>query len=89
MVKAKVVVKDPQGLHLRPATVLCTEARKYKSSVNIEFGSNMGNAKSVLSLLGAGIKCGSEVIFICEGEDEQEALDAVVSLVENGSCEKS
>ena len=42
------------------------------------------NAKSVLSVLGACIKCGDEIEFVCEGEDEEEALAAMVRLVESG-----
>ena len=42
------------------------------------------NAKSVLSVLGACIKCGDEIEFVCEGADEEEALAAMVRLVESG-----
>ena len=37
-----------------------------------------------MSVLGACVKCGDEVEFICEGEDEKEALDALVAIVESG-----
>ena len=87
MVSKKVVVKNPTGLHLRPAGILCNEAVKYKSKVYFRYGDNEANAKSVLSVLGACIKCGTELEFTCEGEDEAEALEAVVSAVENGLVE--
>ena len=84
MVSKKVIVKNPTGLHLRPAGILCNEAVKYKSKVYFRYGDNEANAKSVLSVLGACIKCGTELEFICEGEDENEALTGVVTAVENG-----
>ncbi len=84
MVRKKVIVKNPTGLHLRPAGILCNEAVKYKSRVYFRYGDDEANAKSVLSVLGACIKCGTELEFECEGEDEQEALDAVVAVVESG-----
>lgn len=84
MVSAKVVVKNPTGLHLRPAGFLCREALKFRSSVNFTFKNTTANAKSVLSVLGACIKCGDEITFICEGEDEQDALDAILKAVEGG-----
>ena len=84
MVHQKVIVKNPTGLHLRPAGVLCNEAVKYKSRVYFHYGDDEANAKSVLSVLGACIKCGTELEFECEGEDEIEALAAVVAVVENG-----
>ena len=84
MVSEKVVIKNPSGLHLRPAGLLCKEAIKCKSSINFRFQNTTANAKSVLSVLGACIKCGNELEFICEGEDEKEALAAMIKLVNEG-----
>ena len=84
MVSEKVVVKNPSGLHLRPAGILCREAIKYQSSVKFMSCNTLTNAKSVLSVLGACIKCGDEIEFICEGPDEEEALAAMIRLVESG-----
>lgn len=84
MVRAKVTVKNPTGLHLRPAGILCKEALKFKASVNFMFGDSSNNAKSVLSVLGACVKSGDEIEFVCEGEDEEEALAAMVQIVEDG-----
>lgn len=84
MVEQKVVIKNPTGLHLRPAGILCKEAVKYKSKITFEFRGGTANAKSVLSVLGACIKSGDSITFICEGEDETEALKAMVGAVESG-----
>ena len=84
MVSQKVVIKNPTGLHLRPAGILCKEAMQFKSHITFTFKENMANAKSVLSVLGACVKCGDEVEFVCEGEDEEEALKALVHAIENG-----
>ena len=84
MVSKKVVVKNPTGLHLRPAGILCNEAVKYKSSVHFMYGDNEANAKSVLSVLGACIRSGTEIELICDGADEEEAMAGVISVVENG-----
>lgn len=85
MVSQKVVVKNPTGLHLRPAGILCKEAMKYKSQISFSYGrNNTANAKSVLSVLGACIKSGDEIEFTCDGEDENDALAALVEAVENG-----
>ncbi len=84
MVRGTVIVKNPTGLHLRPAGILCNEAVKYKSRIYFHHGEDEANAKSVLSVLGAGIKCGTQLEFECEGEDEEEALAAVIAAVEKG-----
>ena len=77
MVSKKVVIKNPTGLHLRPAGILCKEAMQFKSLITFNFKDSTANAKSVLSVLGACVKSG-------EGEDEEEALKTLVAAVESG-----
>ena len=49
MVSGKVTVKNPTGLHLRPAGTLCKQAMQFKSSITFHYGDgNTANAKSVL-----------------------------------------
>ncbi|WP_034445460.1 HPr family phosphocarrier protein [Butyrivibrio sp. AE2032] len=84
MVTQKIVISNPTGLHLRPAGNLCKVAMNYKSHITFNYGDNSANAKSVLSVLGACIKCGDELEFICDGPDEEEALKAIVSAIETG-----
>ena len=89
MVSKKVTLTNPTGLHLRPAGNLCKEAMKYKSMITFQFRDTTANAKSVLSVLGACVKSGDEITLICEGEDEQEALDALTAAVESGLGEQN
>ncbi|MCI8691199.1 MAG: HPr family phosphocarrier protein [Lachnospiraceae bacterium] len=84
MVSQKVKITNPTGLHLRPAGILCKEAMQFKSLITFVFRESTANAKSVLSVLGACVKCGDEIELVCEGEDEEEALKALVKAVENG-----
>lgn len=85
MTSANVVIRNQIGLHLRPAGILCNKAILYKSRIQFRTaGGVAANAKSVLSVLGACVKCGDEIEFICEGEDEQEALDSMIRVVEEG-----
>ena len=84
MVSKKVTIKNPTGLHLRPAGELCKTAIQFKSKVTFAFDGGTSNAKSVLSVLGACVKCGDEIEIICEGKDEQTALEGMVNAVESG-----
>lgn len=85
MVSQKVTIKNPTGLHLRPAGILCKKAIDYGSSITFKYGGeNIANAKSVLSVLGACIKSGDEIELICEGEDEEKALKEMIELIESG-----
>ena len=83
MVSQKVIIKNPTGLHLRPAGILCKEAMKFKSLITFSFRGNTANAKSVLSVLGACVKCGDEIELTCEGEDEEEALKHITEFIKN------
>ena len=84
MVSQKVTVKNMTGFHLRPAGILCKIAMNYKSKVQFQYNSVTANAKSVLSVLGACVKEHDEIELVCEGEDEQEAMDALVKAIEAG-----
>ena len=84
MVSKTTVIKNPSGLHLRPAGVLCKEALRYKSKISFKVRTTTANAKSVLSVLGACVKSGDEITFVCEGPDEEAALAAMVKIVEDG-----
>ena len=81
MLKQKVTVKNQTGLHLRPAGILCRTAMLYKSHISLKHGDTTANAKSVLSVLGAGVKTGDELEITCEGMDEQEAMEAMEAMV--------
>ena len=84
MLSRKVVITNPTGLHLRPAGMFCKTAMRFQCSVKFSTPKGVSNAKSVLSVLGACVKCGDELEIICEGEDEAQALEAMVTLVESG-----
>lgn len=84
MVSQKVIIKNPTGLHLRPAGILCKEAMKFKSKITFIYRESTANAKSVLSVLGSCVKSGDQIELVCEGADEEEALQALVEAVESG-----
>ena len=84
MISQKITITNPSGLHLRPAGNLCNEAMKYKSLITFSFDGGTANAKSVLSVLGACVKCGDEIELVCKGADEREAMEALVGAISSG-----
>ena len=84
MISKTLTVVNPSGLHLRPAGVLSQTAMKFKSDITIECGEKKIVAKSVLNVMAAGIKCGTEITLICDGEDEQAAMDTLSQAIESG-----
>jgi len=57
---------------------------KFKCDVLIESAGKRIIAKSVLNVMAAGIKSGSEVTLICDGEDEAEAMETISKAIESG-----
>lgn len=84
MLTQKTTIKNPTGLHLRPAGLFCKTAVQFSSKITFRYKDTTANAKSVLSVLGACIKRGDEIELICEGEDEKEALEAMIKIIEDG-----
>ncbi len=84
MISKNVTVVNPSGLHLRPAGVLTQTAMKFKSDITIQCGEKKITAKSVLNVMAAGIKCGTEITLICDGADEEEAMKTLSEAIESG-----
>ena len=84
MVSQKVKITNTTGLHLRPAGLFCKTAVEYQSNITFRVRNTISNAKSVLSVLGACVKCGDELEIFCDGVDEEEALRGMVEIIESG-----
>ena len=84
MVTQKTTIRNTTGLHLRPAGLFCKTAVQFKSRITFQHKDTTANAKSVLSVLGACVKCGDEIEFVCEGEDEEQALAEMIRIIEDG-----
>lgn len=67
-------IQDPVGVHARPASKLTQLLSGYKSKVTIVFEGKEGNAKSMVNLMSLGIKAGSNIQFVIDGEDEDVVL---------------
>lgn len=84
MVSEKITVKNPSGLHLRPAGILSGIASKCASEVTLVKGDKRVNPKSVLVLMAAGIKCQDEITVECSGETEAEDLKTLIDAIAGG-----
>lgn len=84
MVSKHTKIINPMGMHMRPAQLFVGTITPYKSDVTIRYGDKTIVAKSIMNLMAACMKQGSEIEVICEGPDEQECLDKAVTLIESG-----
>ncbi len=73
MIIRQILVMKEAGLHARPAVQLVELASKFRAEIFVEKGESRYNAKSIVSLLSAGIAQGDKIYLIIEGEDEEAA----------------
>ena len=83
MVSKTIVVQNQVGLHARPATFFIQKSNEFKSSIWIEKEDRKVNAKSLLGVLSLGITKGTEVKIIADGVDEEEAINALETLIDS------
>lgn len=75
MVKEFYVIENETGLHARPATEIAKIAMKYKCNINLIANEKIINAKSPLMIMSAGIKSKTKLQILCDGEDENQAME--------------
>ena len=82
-----VTVQNQVGLHARPATFFIQKANEFKSSIWVEKEERRANAKSLLGILSLGITGGTDIKILADGQDENEAVEALTKLVVSGFAE--
>ncbi len=83
MISKEVEVQSSQGLRAKSASVFIQQANTYKSSIKVEVGDRHANAKSLLGVLSLGIKGGTVISIIADGQDESEAVEGLAVLVQS------
>jgi phosphocarrier protein HPr len=83
MQQAKVTVRHETGLHARPAAQFVKLAKQFSSNVTLTSNGKTVSAKSLLLILTLGVQPDTEIEVTAEGIDEQEAVAALVGLVEH------
>ena len=82
MITQTITIKNSIGLHARPATFFIQKANNYRASIWVEKDDRRVNAKSLLGVLSLGVIGGMTVTLIADGEDEADAIDALVRFIE-------
>ena len=78
----KVKVKNPLGLHARPAAMISKLLQGSKSQVTLSYRHETVNARSIMSILMLAIKKNSLVTLTIEGDDAEELLVKLVTAFE-------
>lgn len=89
--RKEVIVRHVAGLHARPAALFVKTASQYPCNIRVaraDQPERQVNAKSILSVLGLGIKPGERIIIETRGEQGEAALDALMSLIRSNFGEE-
>jgi len=81
MVIKEVTVLNATGLHARPASMFVQTAGNFKSKIFVIKEGNVINAKSIMGIMAGGISQGTTIQIKADGEDETDAVDALVKLI--------
>jgi phosphocarrier protein HPr len=77
----RVIVANPQGLHLRPSAAFVELAGRFQTDITVTHNGTSVNGKSVWDLLLLAAEVGSELTLEADGPDAPAALDALSVLV--------
>lgn len=89
MYNQSIKIVNKTGLHARPASLFVKTAKKFKADIFINFSGKTISAKSIISVLSAGINSGSQIEITAEGPDEKEAIESLVGLINNNFGENN
>ncbi|MNH08793.1 Multiphosphoryl transfer protein [compost metagenome] len=78
---------NPHGLHARPGAMLVKVAKEYASDIrvaNLDGSGEAVSAKSLMKVIGLGVKCGHRLAFRAEGADAEAALKGIGEAIAAG-----
>jgi phosphocarrier protein len=82
-IKKKVIIRNPSGLHARPASIFVQIANKFESDITVKKDEETVNGKSIMGLLVLGANQGSEVELEISGEDAEQMMNALEAFLLN------
>ena len=86
-IEKNIQIKNPQGLHARPAAMFVQIASKYNSSITIQKGDEKVNGRSIMGILTLGAQQNCMVKLIVDGTDAEEATQELETLLNREKME--
>lgn len=81
MMERTVEIVNKNGLHARPAAEIVKLSSKFKSEITIVRDDLEVNGKSIMGVMMLAAECGSNILVRANGDDAEQALNAIASLV--------
>ena len=83
MIKVEVEIINKLGLHARAASKLVSSAAVYACKIEAGRNGRLVDGKSIMSIMMLAASKGTILELVFDGEDEQEARDAIIGLINN------
>jgi phosphocarrier protein HPr len=77
----QLVIKNPEGLHARPAGVFAKKASEFQSNIHVSVAGQLKSAKSIMGLMSLSLKKDQPFTLIIDGPDAEIAKDTLTALV--------
>lgn len=81
MLQKTVKIVNKLGLHARASMKFSDLAARFHSSCHVEFEGRRADAKSIMEIMVVGATFGKEITLFIEGDDEQDAMTAIETLI--------
>jgi phosphocarrier protein len=88
MISRDFTISNKLGLHARPSAQLTQAASRFSSDIHIARGARRVNAKSIMGVMMLAAGQGSTVTVEAEGEDAEQAVQAIGQLINDGFGEE-
>ena len=83
MIEETISIVNKLGLHARAAAKFVAIASKYSSKIDVQKNDRRVNGKSIMGVMMLAAAQGSELTLFIDGEDERDAVAALIELVED------
>lgn len=83
MTEIEITITNPTGLHARPAAQFVQKAASFKCKVRIAANNKVADGKSILAVMGMGLKQNSQLMITAEGEDEGACIKGLEELIKS------
>lgn len=83
MIEREAKIQNKLGLHARAASKFVGLAQRFAATITVNNGAQTANGKSIMSMMILQATCGTTINICTDGEDEQQALEQIIALIDD------
>lgn len=83
MIERQIEIINKLGLHARASAKLVSTAAQFESRIELQFGAQKSDAKSIMAMMMLAASQGSKITILADGRDEAAAVEALENLINN------